>query len=183
MGRPKIIDDDRLLAVARAVFVRDGAAGSTREIAEKARISESALFKRYSTKATLFLAAMAPPAIAAGAILADAKGITDPRKALRVIAGSLLDFFRKLIPVMMPLTQNPLIGPETVRHHFGESAAERMVQEVAAYLAELHRTGKTAPAANPAAVAGLLVAATHSIAQFEIMGLHGGAVPEDGVDA
>jgi AcrR family transcriptional regulator len=183
MGRPRIIEDKDLLAAARAVFIRDGAAGSTREIADRAGISESALFKRYATKAGLFLAAMAPPSIAAGAIVAKAEAISDPRKALRVLGDSLLDFFRELIPVMLPLIQNPLIGPETVRHHFGESAAERIVQEVADYVQRLRRAGKIAPAADPGAVAALLVAATHSIAQFEIMGMHGGTIPEDGVHA
>ena len=161
-----------MLAAARLVFVRDGAVGSTREIAARAGISESALFKRFPTKAALFLAAMVPPPIAAGAIVADAEAITDPRQALNVLADALLRYFRQLIPVMLPLVQNPLIGPETVRHLFGESALAVVVGDVTAYLARQQRAGKIAPTVDPAATSALLIAATHSIAQFDVIGLH-----------
>jgi len=177
MGRPKLIADEQLLAAARAIFVRDGAAGSTREIAAHAGISESALFKRYPTKAALFLAAMVPPPIAAGAIVAEAEAAANPHQALRVLTDSLLTYFRQLIPVMLPLVQNPLIGPETVRHLFGESALAVVVSDVTAYLDRQRRAGHIARRADPAAAAALLIAATHSIAQFDVIGLHTAPLP------
>ena len=70
MGRPKIIDDDALLAHARVVFLERGAYGSTKDIAKRAGISESAIFQRFPTKAELFLAAMLPPQVDVSAIVA-----------------------------------------------------------------------------------------------------------------
>lgn len=183
MGRPKLIADDQLLAAARGVFVRDGAAGSTREIAAHAGISESALFKRYPTKAALFLAAMVPPPIAEGAIVAEAEAAANPRQALHVLTDSLLAYFRQLIPVMLPLVQNPLIGPETVRHLFGERALAVVVSDVTAYLDRQRRAGHLARSADPAAAAALLIAATHSIAQFDVIGLHAAPVPGPALQA
>ncbi len=183
MGRPKLIADDLLLAAARAVFVREGAAGSTREIAAHAGISESALFKRFPTKAALFLAAMVPPPIIAGEIVAEAETATNPQQALRILADSLLAYFRQLIPVMLPLVQNPLIGPETVRHLFGERALAVVVSDVTAYLAGQQLAGNIARTIDPAATAALLVAATHSIALFDVVGLHAAPLPGPALQA
>lgn len=183
MGRPKLVTDDKLLAAARSVFTRDGAAGSTREIADRAGISEAALFKRLGTKAGLFLAAMKPPEMLPGAIVAEAESAADPRRALLALADALLDYFRRLIPVMLPLVQNPLIGPETLRHHFGEPAVGNLMVEVAGYLRTQRKLGRIAASADPNAVAGLLIATAHSIAQFEVIGLHAGAVPKAGLRA
>lgn len=44
MARRKTVADETLLQIARDVFVRDGAAGSTTEIAARAGISEATLF-------------------------------------------------------------------------------------------------------------------------------------------
>jgi AcrR family transcriptional regulator len=183
MGRPKLIADGQLLAAARSVFVRDGVGGSTREIAGHAGISESALFKRFPTKAALFLAAMVPPKIAAGAIVAEAEAATNPHQALRILSESLLTYFRQLIPVMLPLVQNPLIGPETVRHLFGERALAVVVNDVTAYLARQQRARRIARAADPAATAALLIAVTHSIAQFDVIGLHAAPLPGTALQA
>ena len=109
MGRPKRIEDEELLKIARAVFVLDGAHGSTREIAQRAGISEAALFKRYPTKVALFLAAMMPPNVDVDALIAVAEAISDPRQSLIVLCERMLDYFREAIPIILQLTQNPLI--------------------------------------------------------------------------
>src|ERR1700728_1055985 len=109
MGRPKRIEDDDLLKIARAVFVLDGAHGSTREIAQRAGISEAALFKRFPTKAELFLAAMIPPNVDVDALTAVAEAVDDPKDSLATLAERMLAYFREAIPVILQLTQNPLI--------------------------------------------------------------------------
>src|ERR1035438_5507653 len=53
MGRNKSISDDDLLAAARRVFVEQGYAASTREIARRAGVSEGLIFQRFQTKEDL----------------------------------------------------------------------------------------------------------------------------------
>ena len=182
MGRPKTIDDEKLLAIARAVFVRDGAFGSTRDIAKRAGISEAALFKRYPTKATLFLAAMVPPMVDAPAIVKKARAVSDPREALLLIADQVLGFFREVMPVVLPLIRNPLIGAEAVHAHFGTGQVGDLTNALAQHFKAETRRRRMA-AVNPLATAALLVTSMHSVAQFELMGFHGGVVPEAGIRA
>jgi AcrR family transcriptional regulator len=58
MARPPKITNEVILEAARQVFLEDGVGASTLTIAEKAGISEAAIFKRFGTKQAMFLAAM-----------------------------------------------------------------------------------------------------------------------------
>jgi AcrR family transcriptional regulator len=181
MGRPKRIDDDELLRIARAVFVLDGAHGSTREIAQRAGVSEAALFKRYPTKAELFLAAMMPPPVDVDAMAAAAERIADPQKALVVFSERILGYLREAIPVIRQLTQTPLIELEDVRRRFGEEGPveQRITQGLSAYLGRQHERGRLC-CPNPTGAAMLLFAAIHSLVLFELMRIH---PPRDGAAA
>ncbi|HEY3888072.1 MAG TPA: helix-turn-helix domain-containing protein [Caulobacteraceae bacterium] len=176
MGRKKTIADEALLRIAREVFVRDGASGSTSEIARLAGVSEATLFKRFSTKAALFIAAMAPPAVDAAAIVAEAEAIDDAHEAVILIGERVLAHFRAALPVAMPLISNPLIGLGGLRQHFGRSAAEILVEAIAGYLQGQAAKGRLSTR-DPRISAMALVACTHTIAQFEVMGLHPDAMP------
>jgi AcrR family transcriptional regulator len=176
MGRPKRIEDDELLKIARAVFVLDGAHGSTREIAQRAGISEAALFKRYPTKVALFLAAMMPPNVDVDALIAVAEATSDPRQSLIVLCERMLDYFREAIPIILQLTQNPLIDLEAVRRRFGVSPEQRLASAVPAYLARQAERGRIV-CPDPGGAALLLISAVHSLVLFEIMALH---APRDG---
>ncbi len=180
MGRPRTIDDAELLRHARAVFLRQGGSGSTKEIATLAGVSEAALFKRYSTKTALFLAAMMPPEVDVVAILAPATRLSDPRRALTAVSENMLDYFRNAIPVFLQLMANPSIRLQDVVRHFKVSPAPALVDAIAGWLREAAKDGRVA-ATDPRASAGLLVAAVHSIAQFELFGLHGGKFPRTAV--
>ena len=171
MGRPKRIEDEELLKIARAVFVLDGAHGSTREIAQRAGISEAALFKRYPTKVALFLAAMMPPNVDVDALIAVAEAISDPRQSLIVLCERMLDYFREAIPIILQLTQNPLIDLEAVRRRFGVSPEQRLASAVPAYLARQAERGRIV-CPDPGGAALLLISAVHSLVLFEIMNLH-----------
>lgn len=171
MGRPKRIEDDELLKIARAVFVLDGAHGSTREIAQRAGISEAALFKRYPTKVALFLAAMMPPNVDVDALVGVAEAVSDPRQSLIVLCERMLDYFREAIPVILQLTQNPLIDLEAVRRRFGVSPEQRLAAAVPAYLTRQAERGRVA-CPDPGGAALLLISAVHSLVLFEIMSLH-----------
>jgi AcrR family transcriptional regulator len=182
MGRRKVITDAELLRVAREVFIEGGAFGSTRDIAARAGISEATLFKRYATKTALFLAAMAPPQPDLEFMFADVRAQADARKALHLLANHILGYFRMAIPRMLPLITHPAIGLDELLRNFGRSPADVLSDAVAAYFTELKRAGRAAPE-NPMATAGLMIAALHSVALFEIMGIHGGEVPDQAVRA
>ena len=182
MGRPKSISDETLLAVARAVFVRDGAAGSTTEIAARAGVSEATLFKRFSTKAALFIAAMAPPRVDAAAIVAEADAVVDAHAALELIGERMLAYFREALPLAIPLISNPLIGLDGLRRHAEFGGAQALTGAVAGFIARRAGAGELR-AAEPLAAAMALVAMVHSIAVFEVMGLHAEAMPPDAVRA
>lgn len=171
MPRPKRIEDAPLLAIARRVFVRDGAHGSTREIAAAAGISEAALFKRYPTKTELFLAAMIPPDVDADAIVAAAAGMGDPQEALVAISEQVLAYLREALPVIRQLMQTPLIDLADIRRRFGAPPEQRLTAALAAYLAREAERGRIA-CPNPTAAAMLLFAALHSLVLFEVMDLH-----------
>ena len=182
MGRPKTITDDALLLAAREVFVRDGALGSTKEIAKLAGVSEAALFKRYTRKADLFVAAMTPPPVDVEAILETARTHSDPQAAIACIAEEILAYFRFALPMVMPMISNPLIGLEGVRVAFGDNAVAQLAGGVADYLESEAAAGRiNCPSPFPAA--GLLVMGAHTLAQFEVMGLHEIPIGPEGVRA
>ncbi len=170
-----------MLAAARAVFLKHGASGSTREIAERAGISEAALFKRFSTKAQLFMAAMVPPAPAIEAVIKEAAKAASARQGLEKIAHGALDYFRTAIPMIIPLVAHPSFSAE-LSGNFSTSPATTLLNAITAHLRDEAARGRLATD-DPMAASAMLVSALHSIALFEIMGFHGGAVPKAGVRA
>lgn len=55
-GRPPSIDDDALLAAARAVFIEDGHKATTAKIAARAGVSEGTVFYRFKSRDNLLAA-------------------------------------------------------------------------------------------------------------------------------
>jgi AcrR family transcriptional regulator len=182
MARKRTIADADVLKAAREVFLEGGAFGSTREIAARAGISEATLFKRYPTKTALFLAALAPPQPDLTAILEPVRAQKDARKALHILAFQVLAYFRMAIPRMLPLITHPAIGLDELLRQFGMSPADRLTDAIAGYLAEQKKRGAI-ETDNPLAAAGMINASLHSLALFELMGIHGGEVPPQAVRA
>jgi AcrR family transcriptional regulator len=181
MGRPPIIQREALLSAARKVFTEHGAFGSTREIAQLAGISEALLFKRYPTKAELFVAAMAPPNVDPAAILSKAESIPDPEDAFVALGETVLTYFREAIPIMSQLVGNPLIGFDALQKHFGENPAVLLIAAANSFFQKQRKKGLMAGDTHSAAV--LMVTCLHSVAHFELMGLHGGVVSSRDVRA
>lgn len=109
-GRPRSIDDEQLLVVAREVFLERGIRATTLEVAERAGVSEGALFHRFKTKEGLFRAAMHLHADDVPQLLLNAverlQG-KEPREALLQLASALLDIGKVAIPLMMMQWSNP----------------------------------------------------------------------------
>ncbi len=173
MGRTRTIDDEQLLQYAREVFLKDGAFGSTKEIARRAGVSEATLFKRYPTKAALFLAAMVPEPVDIESIIHLFSKKTEPRRVLTEIGLRILAYFRTIIPVVMHLITNPSISMADVNAHLRGKPVVDLSEALAAHMKDATSCG-VIKVDNPMATAGLFVAAIHSLAAFELMEVHGG---------
>lgn len=171
MGRKKIIEDEFLLEIAKGVFMEMGALGSTKEIARRAGISEAAIFKRFPTKAKLFLAAMVPPEVDTETLID--RTIDDAREQLTDFCNRLLKHFRKIIPTTMHLMTHPAISMADVSEHFGGGQDTDISKLLSDRLAELATEGKVR-VSNPQASAHLLTAAVHSLVLYEMLEFHGG---------
>jgi AcrR family transcriptional regulator len=174
MGRRKVISDKKLLELAREVFLQEGALGSTKEIAVRAGISEAAIFRRYPTKASLFLAAMMPPVVDVDAIIGAAADSDTPERGLSVIGHRMLEYFRGLIPIALQLLTHPDIGVEDFAPHFKSAPPQALMDGLAKYLSQLEAGGEIRKG-NHHATAALFVSAIHSLPLFELLNMHGGS--------
>lgn len=109
-GRPTTIDRERVLGVAREVFLERGIRATTLEVAERASVSEGSIFHHFKTKDALFREAMRLDAEDLAALFSDAvqslEGI-ELREALAKLATRLLDIGRQALPLMMMTWSNP----------------------------------------------------------------------------
>ncbi len=173
MGRKKTVPDDELLRHAREVFLARGRAGSTKEVAKRAGISEAVLFQRFKTKRELVIAALHPtPVDVNEALKLDALS-QDFRIGLAQLGRRMLAVFNAVIPATMQLITSFGVSPEEIfAKHSARAPVTGFVDGVARYIADAETRGEVS-ATNPVAAAGLFVAAIHSLAVFELMGMHG----------
>jgi AcrR family transcriptional regulator len=101
MARPVHIDDKRLLAIARALFLEKGAAATTEEIAKRAGIAQGSIFRRYKTKEELFHAALLSETPAWIVSLQERARTMDLPDALIQTGLEIIAFQRKMMPVMV----------------------------------------------------------------------------------
>ncbi|MEZ4450467.1 MAG: helix-turn-helix domain-containing protein [Nannocystaceae bacterium] len=186
MGRHKQSSDEELLAVAREVFVEQGLAASTRTIARRAGVSEAVFYQRYGTKADLFFRAMVPPTLDLEAILdapRDAPGDAprDPasgaRETLERVALGLLAYFRELFPILMPMLSVPGFDFQDFLRRHPEAPLSRLQGGLIAILEAMQARGEVG--GGPVAPAAMmLLTSLHSVALFERLGAHGGALDD-----
>src|SRR5215475_1498109 len=103
MARPTTISDERILEAARSVFLEQGIAATTAEVAKRAGVAEGSIFKRFATKVDLFKAAMAidfedPEFIRT---LLAARDEDEPSDTLYEVGLQAVAFFRRLMPLLM----------------------------------------------------------------------------------
>lgn len=103
MARTPTITYAQILESARAVFLDRGFSATTVDVANHAGISSASIFKHFSTKEALFLAAMsaAPEEHIWTAELETEIGQGDPRSDLLKIALRIANYSSKLLPQMM----------------------------------------------------------------------------------
>ncbi len=182
MGRPKLIRDDELLSVAREVFVEKGITGSTREIAHRAGISEAVIYQRHPKKVDLFFAAMVPPALNVEELLAAQTNDLGALEHLEEIALGMMEYFRELVPILLPLMTHPSFDFEKFAQRHPDSSINRMRSGLTEYFQTQRELGNIV-AENVGLVGLTLFAALHSLAIFERLGVHGGQFDEATVRA
>jgi len=173
MGRRKLIPDDELLAVAREVFVEKGFAASTREIARRAGISEAVIYQRHPTKTHLFFAAMVQPALNVEDLLAAPGSDLSVPERLEEIALGVLEYFRKVVPILLPLMTHPSFDFEEFAERHPDSSFDRMRLGLTEYL-EAQRELANVATENAGAASLTLFASLHCLAILERLGVHGG---------
>lgn len=109
-GRPPVISSEKLLEVAREVFLERGMRATTSEVAERAGVSEGTVFHRFESKVVLFREAMHfdpdQLPLLMGSTLEGIEQM-EIREALIKLATGLLDVGRVALPLMMMTWSNP----------------------------------------------------------------------------
>ncbi len=168
MPRPKTITDIDVLKMARKHFLQQGAGASTRSIAKDAGVSEAILFQRFGTKEGLFFAAMVPPAAELDDLFDVMPGKKTVLANLEKISAGILDYFREVIPIFLPLVTHPAFDMAAfLKQH--EIPAMQINQRLNQYLsaeAELGRVGKK----HLAGAVNLLISMLHNLAIGETIG-------------
>jgi AcrR family transcriptional regulator len=180
-GRPPVISTERLLEVARAVFLEFGIRATTLEVASRAGIAEGTIFTRFKSKADLFRAAMQfdpDEALAFFERLPSLAGQPDLRKTLVDFAEEFLRIGRVAVPVMMMSWSNPESHP--CGEHAGERSErhKRVVAAITAFFQAEMRAGRVR-AENPEVLARMLLGSLHQYNMSELLARDvGGVTPQ-----
>ena len=172
MARPKEITDQQILEAAREVFLEQGLAGTTAEIARRAGVSEGSIFRRFPTKKDLFHVAMGfpsdPPFLETIETLV---GRGDPRESLVTICTEILAFFLEIVPKTIILLSARGINPAKVFVGQKEPPPVRGVRALTSFLEREQWIGRIG-ACTPEVIARMLLGALHSYAFFEVSGMN-----------
>lgn len=170
MARPKSIDDEEILEAAREVFLEDGIQATTAEIARRAGISEGTIYRRFSTKHDLFVAAMDipyPPKWIATISSIDASDPLD--RALYQVSLEIIEFFEDMIPKINMVMCN--IGEEKL---FESEAAAPPVQGMKPVINFFDRERSRGRVRNcdPEIAARMYLGALHHFAFSQVSGIN-----------
>ncbi len=155
MARTKTISDAELLEVARGVFVEAGFGASSKEIARRAGVSEGVLFQRFLTKEELFFAAMTPPVADVSRML-NHPGTTG-QPLLEKITFAMLEYFRLLMPVLIPVMSHPSFVFEEFARRQPDSPLAVLRRQLTEFMIREKRAARIGPVDPGAAGAGGVV--------------------------
>ncbi len=117
-GRPPTIDSEKLLDVAREVFLEHGIRATALEVAQRAGVSEGSIFHRFKTKEGLFRAAMRFDEDDGIRLVVDAlRDIQELelRDGLIALGTRLVEICNLALPLIMMSWSNPERG--TIEHY------------------------------------------------------------------
>lgn len=165
VGRPKLIADAAVLAVARQVFREEGHAASTRQIAEIAGLSQATLFQRFGDKQRLFVAAMLPDALDADTIVGAPPPATDRNGIahLCAIAQRLHAHIAEALPPLLQLAANPLSDPAVMHAAHTQLGVAPVIKAVEARIAVLQRRRQLTTRLPPEALTETLLLGMHGL--------------------
>jgi len=169
-GRPPVISTERLLAVAREVFLELGIRATTAEVATRAGIAEGTIFHRFKSKEELFRAAMNvdPDAgLALAEALAARAGTGDLRETLVVFAERLMALGRVALPVWMMAWSNPDSQLSGERNLERATRYDRMLDALAAFFEAEMRAGRLR-AVDARVMSQLLIGSLHHFCMIEL---------------
>jgi AcrR family transcriptional regulator len=164
-GRPPVISSERLLEVAREVFLELGIRATTAEVATRAGIAEGTIFHRFKSKEELFRAAMQfdPEEILVFIERLPSLAGGDLRQTLHDFADQFIRFGRVAVPVMMMSWSNPdaqSCGDRGARH-------KRVISAITAFFAAEMQSGRLR-VGNPELPARMLLGSLHQFCMSEL---------------
>lgn len=174
MARPRKITVEQILKAAQAVFLEKGFGASTNEIATRAGISEGSIFKRFSTKEDLFLAAMGMSKVSnlTQSISAMA-GQGDLKANLKQIETEMIDFFQEMLPKMMMVRSKGLPIPAMIVGP-GKAPPVRLLKKLTAFFEEEMSLGRVRQD-NPQTIAMLFMG---SVTEYLFLSQIAATLPE-----
>jgi AcrR family transcriptional regulator len=168
MARPQSITDEEVLAAARAVFLDKGITATVEEVAERCGVGVATVFRRFPTKAALFVAAMdTTPDSDWERIIEDfwpssRRRGSDVRGALTTFAQEMLALGRKMYPLLQMRLSNP--------GFFHQDKPPRRITktlEILAEFFELHMHGGRVRGKNPRVAARIWLGALQHLIFLE----------------
>lgn len=166
MTRPKTISDAELLAVARDLFRAHGHAVSTRQVAEKAGISEGVLYQRFGNKNDLFFAAMAPNAPDIEKVLGPDEPTDDAHAYVGAVVLRLADYFGEVLPLALRLITHPSFDRDSLAR---AALSSTSLQQGLARRLAWFESRKQVRKGSAEATAQLLVSLAHDWALGNVM--------------
>jgi AcrR family transcriptional regulator len=164
-----VISTERLLEVAREVFLELGIRATTSEVATRARIAEGTIFHRFKSKEELFRAAMNFDPDAALVLveqLPARAGTGDLRRTLVEFAEHFMDVGRVAMPVMMMSWSNPesLCAERTSER---SSRYQRVLGALSSFFATEMQLGRLRRA-EPEVMSRVLIGSLHHFCMTEL---------------
>lgn len=171
MARTKTISDQQILDAALEMFERHGFGATTAQIAEAAGVSEGSIFRRWSSKNELMIAALGverPRWIEAVDDLVQSD--LDLEAQLVELANRILEFFTEHLPKMMAFVSS---GTRMKRKFLQSSDALPVqgVRAVTTFFAQHRRAGRIRMT-DPEVAARMFVASIFHFAFAEMSGLN-----------
>jgi len=168
MGRPKLIEDGELLAIARDVFRQHGHTVTTRDVAKAAGISQAVLYQRFKTKDALFFAALTRHAPNLSSLNDIDAAAHEPQAYLALFAARAKDHFRNAMPSILSVAAHPKYGQEMMGQIHRYNRAGEISAMLCLRVESWQQAGQVRPV-EPRAFAHAFIHALHSMAMVEVL--------------